>query len=254
MNSAYIAVLIVLGVLALVAMAMIGQSIENARQRKLQRIIAIKEQIRHIYAAVQQTPKGFLPPALKQTLLQLAIVRLNELIVLEPKDPLHKSMLGELKSELESSRQEPDDLSPPPIYSQKQATQIKRQFSQLSQTLKNLYEQRLIPPPQAQAHMQSLKVYSKLISLDLSLLTAQQVDTRGNWKNARHMLLQCQQSLQQLSKFVDVSERLNGITARIQELNAKQDREVQAKQAALEAELKKIEDEENKWRVKQDYE
>ncbi|PPC75668.1 hypothetical protein C4K68_19260 [Pokkaliibacter plantistimulans] len=255
MTATQIAIIIVLGVVALIIMAMIGQSVENNRAKKRQRVIAIKDQVRHVHTNLQQTPEGYVPTPLRNALLQLLIARLHELKSLDAKDPLPDSLLGELRAELEESKQQSTGDEPAPIlYSEKQAVLIKRQLSQLSQLVKSLYEQRLFNHQQAQHYIQHLKLTSRQISLDIAWLTAQQYDQRGNWKAAKTALAQCLSGYQQLSKYCNMDERIRAITQRLEQLKAVQEKVILEQKEQLEDQLKRIADEENKWRIKQDYE
>ncbi|MFP8968495.1 hypothetical protein ACKC9G_18080 [Pokkaliibacter sp. CJK22405] len=254
MTATHIAIFLILGVMALVAMALIGQSFENARNKKRQRTLAIKEQVRHIRDNLQQMPDGFLPVPLHIALLQLLISRLNELRSLDPKDPTPSVALGECRAELETKKGQSDDSLQPILYSEKQAVVVKRQLKHSSDLVKALYEQRLFSHQQAQHFVQHLKLTARLVSLDISWLSAQRADQRGNWKSAKAMLGQCLQGYEQVAKYRNVDDRVLTIRKRISELQRKLDMELEKQKHELEDELKRITDEENKWRIKQDYE
>lgn len=192
MTPTQIAILILAGVILLATAAYIAQQIENQRQARRLRLMALKDGIRRVTYLLESIPGPFQTPEIRQVLGTVLKQRWGQLQQLERK--------AEHQAECDTQQQrlaepvvslsfEPDALTLVP--DRETGRRIRAQLRDLAQYLKQLHDNGELSAQAASLVMRQVKSGFHRVSCDLSILDARDLESSRGPQVAVHQYRSC---------------------------------------------------------------
>ena len=253
-----IVALIIAGVVAMVAVAFFVQTMENARQERHRRVLALQDHTRHLWNSMG-IPANYMTAPLRQFLLAELKRCYLEILALEPR---HSAATGQLKNLEEVTQQPFDSLidSIKPAFNDHMSGQkIRTDVKQLVNHMVQLHNDGLLDKSAAQQQINTGKALFTLASIDLSLLTAREMEHSNNPKAALTHYANCLKHLEKAHPYLNIPSRIAQVRNKVETLrnDAKmQQSGAEQRQQADEKEqwAEMMKSDQADWKIKQDYE
>lgn len=258
MNAGTIAALIIIGIIVMVLVAFVAQSMENARQERHRRVLALTDHARQLWNSLHGIPATYLLPELRLFLIDELIRCYQQILALEPR---HAQAGGQLK-QLNELKQQPwerqVDTLTPAFTDHVSGQQIRTELKQLVNHIVRLHTDGLVDKALAQQQINLGKALFSLVSVDIGLLTAREMEHGDNSKAALAHYSSCLKHLEKLDPLLQIASRVAYVRNKVESLRAtvtdaiKQDAQ---KREDDEQEWQKfVGSEQADWKIKQDYE
>lgn len=257
MSAVLVVTLIIVGIVVMVAAAVIAQSLENARKERKLKIGVINERIRHLSGTLNDIPNNYMTADLRQFVISLLRQNCSAILALEP----HHSSAKTQRQQLEALSSQPftnelDSLQPPfddPLSGQK----IRARIKDLVNIIVAMNKDGSLEKAQAVKYVNQGKMMFELISVDIALIGARNSEKNDSTlKVALINYSSCLKKLQAINTQAQFTHRISHIQAKSQQLQEKI--KLQTEQAAaLVAAAASEPGEQNAaedWKIKQDYE
>ncbi|RDE22827.1 hypothetical protein DV711_09660 [Motiliproteus coralliicola] len=256
MSPATIVTLIIVGIVVMVGAAFVAQSMENARKARALKIKVINERIRRISSMLSDIPHNYMTADLRQFMLTLLKRNCHEILEL---DPRHSSA-GALSKKIDELQKQEfksalDTLKPPfsdPISGQGLRARIK----DLVNTIVAMSKEGSLDKAAAVKYSNQGKMMFELISVDIALISARNAEQNKKTKVAAVHYSNCLKKLKRINTKNLFNKRIQHLTNKLKQLKQQiAEAEAAAKpQTSEQDEWSKFEEQQNDWKIKQDYE
>lgn len=257
MGSGSIVALIITGIVVMVVVAFIAQAAENARQERHRRVLILLDYTRQLWTAL-----GIPPQYLTQPLRQLMLNELRrcyrEVLALEAKNAVAKGQLRNLDQFIEQPFEPLVDTLKPAFNDHMSGQKIRSDLKSLVNLLVQLHNDGLLDKSLAQQHINTGKALYSLASIDLSLLTAREMEHSDNPRAAHAHYSTSLKNLNKINPYLPVPTRIAHIQNKLEGLKSAA-LEQRAARSGQQAEDQQewdelMKSEQSDWKIKQDYE
>ncbi|OMH38164.1 hypothetical protein [Motiliproteus sp. MSK22-1] len=262
MSTSIIGILILCGVGCLAFFAYIAQSMENARQERRRRILALQDRTRHCWNLVTEIPPTYLPENIRLFLLNYLSSRYNEILSIDPQDNNAKNQLTSISKLKEQPYKSTLD-TPEPIFNDLvTAKNTAAMVKNMVNFFVGIHKDGSLEKSSALKFINQGKALFSIINTDISQLNARLVEQGENPRLALSHYNNCRKQLESFAKKGQMPERINFIDKRINVLRSKvaaEEQKLQLQQQEDATQQKQDEewnefDEDGNWKRKQDYE
>jgi len=257
MGSGSIVALIIAGIVIMVLVAFAAQSMENARQERHRRVLALQDHSRRLWNSLG-IPSNYLTASVRQFILSELQRCYREILALERN---HSGALGQLRHLDEAAQQPFESLtdSLKPAFSDHMSGQkIRSEVKHLVNHMVQLHSEGLLDKSIAQQHINTGKALFALVSIDLSLLTAREMEQGDNPRAALVHYGNSLKHLEKLHPLLNIPARITFVQNKVESLTlaAQQQSDAEKSQPADDQQEwdKMIKSNQGDWKIKQDYE
>lgn len=259
MSSGSIVVLIIAGIVMMVGVAFLAQTLENNRRERLRRIKALEAHAQRLWNHLSAIPPQYLTASLRQFLLAEIRRCYREVLQLAPSHAQAQSQLKALeKTAAQTSEEPPLDSLKPPFEDQLTGRNIRSEIKNLVNHLVQLHQEGLVDASLAQQYTNQGKALYALSGIDISLITARQMERSDNPRAALAHYQSCLKQLQKIHPILNLPKRIENLEQRVESLTEKAKTQASREQddeAAQQDEWDKlVKADQQDWKIKQDYE
>lgn len=260
MSPGLIVTLIVVGILVMVGAAVIAQSVENTRKERRRQITIINERIRHLSGIINDIPNNYMTSDLRQFVASLLRKNCITLLALDASHSGAKSQLQQLDAlSKQTFTNELDSLKAPfddPVSGQ----DIRSRIKNLVNIIVTLNKEGALEKSTAVKYVNQGKIMFELISVDITLIGARNAEKDDSTlKSALINYSSCLKKLMKINTQAQFTQRIAHLQAKSQQLQEKI--KLQTEQTATLATAESSEqskrgglDQDEDWKIKQDYE
>ncbi|WP_210398209.1 hypothetical protein [Motiliproteus sediminis] len=258
MDAGTIAALIIVGIVVMVGVAFVAQSLENARQERHRQVLALTDHARQLWNSLHGIPPVYLLPELRQFLIAELTRCYRQILTLEPRHPQANGQLKQLNELAQQPGERQIDTLTPAFTDHVSGQQIRTELKHLVNHIVRLHSDGLVDKAQAQQQINLGKALFSLVSIDIGLLTAREMEHGDNAKAALAHYSTCLKHLEKLDPLLQISSRVSYVRNKVEALRAEVT--TSAKQTAERPEEEEDEwqkfvgSEQESWKIKQDYE
>ncbi|MEH6812605.1 MAG: hypothetical protein V7677_08750 [Motiliproteus sp.] len=257
MSGGIIATLILTGVGCLALIAYVAQSVENAKQERRRKVLALQERTRVCWNLVTELPSAYLPAELRQFLLAYLTGRHQDILSIDPGNNNSKSQLSNIKElqsqEYSSTLDTPEPVLTDLITAKNTAARIKDMVN----FFVGIHKDGSLEKRTAQQYINQGKALYVVIKTDVSQLAARQVEATNNPKLALVHYNTCRTRLEPFANKGQMPLRIKFLDERIKKLKALANDQEKEEQTIKEEEQLKEEwnefSKDSDWKIKHEY-
>lgn len=258
MSPGAIVSLIIAGIVLMVMAALIAQNIENARQERHRRVLAMQDRARIAWDILSNLPPPYLPADLRQFLLGYLSACYREIVALEPAQQAAQSQLKNIDELMQQPYKSQLDSSQPVLTDHLSGQAARSRIKALVDLFIAIHQDGKLEKPQAQRYIAQGKALYQVASTDLNLITAREVEASDNPKLALAHYGNCLRKLEALNSQGQLELRVQSLRNKVESLRERVRTTTDTDAEASEQEQREKEwnqyDDDGNWKIKQEYE
>lgn len=255
MSPATIVTLIVVGIVVMVGAAFVAQSMENARKARALKIKVINERIRRISSMLSDIPHQYMTADLRQFLLTMLKRSCHEILQLDSRHAGAGALAKKINDLQQQEFKSALDSLKPPFSDTISGQGLRARIKDLVNTIVAMNKEGSLDKGAAIKYSNQGKMMFELISIDIALITARNAEQSKKTKLAIAHYGSCLKKLKRINSQNLFNKRIQHLTNKLKQLNEKlAEAEPSSAQTKQQDEWSKFEEQQNDWKIKQDYE